>query len=131
MIMADQQMNNNLSYKLAYEISVDVFNLFKAIKINDSDLFMKNCVGQVSRSVTSVPANLTEGATGSKKNLLHKIRIALGELLETIYWINLLCSTGYLTEEAIAPVIDKCNHLRNILYKSIKTLNSKMAKEEK
>ena len=54
---------------------------------------------QLLRSGTSIGANLAEADYGmSRKDFLSKMSIALKEVSETIYWIDLLHETDYLTE---------------------------------
>jgi len=54
---------------------------------------------QLLRSGTSVGANIREAVNAqSKADFIHKLTIAQKECDETLYWIELLKETGYLTE---------------------------------
>lgn len=53
---------------------------------------------QLLRAGTSIGANLAEAHYASSRNdFLSKVNIALKETAETIYWIDLLSDTDYLT----------------------------------
>ena len=54
---------------------------------------------QVLRSGTSIGANIAESECAiSEKDFLSKIYIALKECVETLYWLDLLFETEYLSE---------------------------------
>ena len=54
---------------------------------------------QLLRSGTSIGANLAESEYAiSRNDFLSKIYIALKETSETLYWLELLKKTDYLTE---------------------------------
>ena len=54
---------------------------------------------QLLRSGTSIGANIAESECAiSEKDFLSKIYIALKESAETIYWLDLLFETDYLSE---------------------------------
>lgn len=55
---------------------------------------------QLLRSGTSVGAMIREAQNAeSKKDFIHKLAIAQKECDESIYWLELLKETKYLTEE--------------------------------
>lgn len=55
---------------------------------------------QLLRRRTSVDALVREaGYTESKSDFKHKISIAQKEINETIYWLELIRETGYITQE--------------------------------
>ena len=54
---------------------------------------------QLLRSGTSIGANIAESECAiSRKDFLSKVYIALKECAETLYWLELLFDTDYLTE---------------------------------
>ena len=80
---------------------------------------------QLLRSGTSIGANLAEAECAiSRKDFLSKIYIALKECKETIYWLELLHETDYLTEQEFQSVSSDCEELRRILSSTTKTINS-------
>ena len=80
---------------------------------------------QILRSGTSIGANLAEAETAiSRKDFLSKIYIALKECSETLYWLELLKETDYLTEEQYRSMYADCEELRKMMSSSTKTINS-------
>ena len=76
---------------------------------------------QVLRSGTSIGANLTEAIYGSsKKDFVAKLRIALRECAETLYWLELLHTCNYLPSALYRSLSQDCEELRRILIASIK-----------
>ena len=80
---------------------------------------------QILRSGTSIGANLAEAATAiSRKDFLSKLYISLKECSETLYWLELMRKTDYLTEEQFLSLHKDCEELRKMLSSSTKTINS-------
>ena len=86
-------------------------------------------INQLLRSGTSVGANVYEGkyAQGCK-DLISKFEIALKELNESEYWIELISETGGMTFEETEKLKSDIINIRRMLVASVKTLK---AKEEK
>ena len=73
---------------------------------------------------TSIGANIAESECAmSKKDFLSKIYIAFKEANETLYWIDLLHETDYLTEQEYVSLKTDCEEIRKMLFSSTKTLN--------
>ena len=71
---------------------------------------------QILRSGTSIGANIAEARCGySRKDFTSKIYIALKECSETLYWLELLYSTEYLTQEEYTSLHTDCEALRRML----------------
>ena len=79
---------------------------------------------QILKSGTSIGANIAESECAiSKKDFLSKIYIALKECVETIYWLDLLYETEYLTEGHYNSIKSDCEELRKMLSSSTKTIS--------
>ena len=77
---------------------------------------------QMLRSGTSIGANIAEAQYGSsRKDFVNKLYIALKECAETLYWLELLFSCGYLSEEEYGSLFEDCEELRKILSSITKT----------
>lgn len=77
---------------------------------------------QVLRSGTSVGAHCREARRGrSTAEFVSKLHIALQELDETTYWLELISDSGILPEERLAGLCSEANELTAILVASIKT----------
>lgn len=80
---------------------------------------------QILRSGTSIGANLAESEyASSRKDFLAKIHIALKECSETLYWLDLLHDSGYLSDAEYTSLFSDGLDIRNILIASAKTLRS-------
>ena len=79
--------------------------------------------GQLLRSGTSSAPNYAEArGAESKKDFLHKLRIASKELNETIVWLSILEKSNLLKSQDIMPVADECEELSKIIGASIHTI---------
>ena len=77
---------------------------------------------QILRSGTSIGANITEAIYGSsRKDFAAKLQIAKKEAAETQYWLELLRSGEYLTEQEYKSLTKDCNEILSVLVSSIKT----------
>ena len=78
---------------------------------------------QLLRSGTSIGANLAEAETAiSRSDFQAKIYIALKECSETLYWLELLRDTDYLTQAMFQSLNCDCEELKKILSATTKTL---------
>ena len=79
---------------------------------------------QLLRSGTSIGANIAESECAiSKKDFLAKLYIAFKEASETLYWLDLLFETEYLTELEYRSVRADCEEIRKMLSAATKTLS--------
>lgn len=77
---------------------------------------------QILRSGTSIGANITEAVYGSsRKDFTAKLRIALKECAETLYWLELLHACDFLPTNLYESLFYDCEELRRILSASIKS----------
>ena len=71
---------------------------------------------QILRSGTSIGANITEAQFAvSKKEFSLKMYIAYKECGETLYWLDMLRSGDYLTEEMYNSMTNDCKELQKPL----------------
>jgi TIGR02436 family protein len=77
---------------------------------------------QVLRCGTSIGANIREALHGqSRKDFHAKMYIALKECSETLYWLELLTATNYLTQIESDSIIQDAKELHRILQSITKT----------
>ncbi len=80
---------------------------------------------QLLRSGTSIGANIAESeCASSRKDFVNKIYIALKECAETLYWLDLLHDTGYLTDAEYQSISYDCEELRKMMSSTTKTIHS-------
>ena len=78
---------------------------------------------QLLRSGTSIGANITEAQyASSRKDFVNKAYIALKECAETLYWLELLWSCNYFSDEAYHSLQQDCDELRKMLSSITKTV---------
>ena len=78
---------------------------------------------QLLRCGTSIGANLAESRCAiSRADFLSKIYIALKETMETLYWLELLHETDFITSEQYSSIYEDAEELRRILSTTTKTM---------
>ena len=111
----------------SYSFAIDIICAYKELKksFNEYDLFR-----QLLRSGTSIGANVHEATSGqTRKDFLSKLYISYKEARETLYWINLLYDTGYLSKDNFENLKTKCNELIKILSSITKTTSETLSKK--
>ena len=77
---------------------------------------------QLLRAGTSIGANIAEAEAGfSRKDFLAKLYVAFKETAETMYWLDLLYQTGYLTNRQYISLYQDAKELKRILSAITKT----------
>ena len=77
---------------------------------------------QLLRSSTSIGANIAEANYAASRNdFSAKLYIALKETGETMYWLDLLYRTDYLTKAQYQSIYSDAEELRKMLSSSTKT----------
>lgn len=84
---------------------------------------------QLLRSGTSVGALVREAQNAeSKMDFVHKLAIAQKECDESLYWLELLTASNYLTEEEKAPLYLQGQEILKIIKSSILTTKNNLKK---
>ena len=77
---------------------------------------------QLFRASTSIAANYAEAAEAeSRKDFIHKLKIAMKELSETRVWLKIIGESEYIEKRKLQPLIDESVELTRILSASIIT----------
>ena len=78
--------------------------------------------GQLVRSGTSPAPNYEEAcAAESRADFIHKMSICLKELRESRIWLRLIVKAELLPEASVAPLLDECGQLCNIIGQAVVT----------
>ena len=102
--------------------AIRIVNLYRFLCEEKKEYVMSK---QILRCGTSIGANLAESVTAiSRKDFLSKIYIALKECSETLYWLELLRDTDFITEEMFSSMHTDCEELRKMLSSSTKTIKT-------
>lgn len=115
---------NNITKEKAMRFSVRIVNMQRFLIKEYKEYTLSN---QILRSATSIGANLAEAECAiSDRDFLSKIYISLKETAETLYWLELLFRTNYLTEKQYSSLYSECIELKRILTATTKTLTRRM-----
>ena len=110
---------NTVKYK-SKKFAVRIVKLYKYLTAEKKEYVLSK---QVLRSGTSIGANLAESECAvSKKDFLSKIYFALKECSETMYWIELLYETDYLSENEYKSLYSDCEEMKKMMQSTTKTL---------
>ena len=115
------EYEKTVKYK-SKKFSVRIVNLYKYLCDKKNEYVLSK---QILRSGTSIGANIAESECAiSKKDFLSKIYIALKESAETLYWLDLLYETEYITDSQYESLYADCEEIKKMLSSTTKTINS-------
>ena len=115
---------NNTARSKSKKFAVRIVNLYKYLCEEKKEYVLSK---QVLRSGTSIGANLAESEYAiSEKDFLSKIYISLKESAETLFWLDLLFQTEYLTESEYNSINEEALELLKMLKATTKTLSKKL-----
>ena len=81
--------------------------------------------GQLLRSGTSPAPNYGEAQSAeSRKDFIHKIKISLKELRESLVWLKVIHRKGYGNSNLVRSSLRECDELIAIFVSSAKTAES-------
>ena len=118
-------MDVNLTAKhKSKRFAIRIVHLYQYLSQEKKEYVMSK---QLLKSGTSIGANIAESECAiSKKDFLSKIYIALKECSETLYWLDLLHETSYLTPEEYHSIQYDCEELRKMLSSTTKTISESL-----
>lgn len=106
----------------SYEMAKLIVATYKYLVVEKREFIMSK---QLLRSGTNPGAMVREAhGAESRKDFIHKLKIAQKETNETLYWLELLKDTGYLDADNFDKVNFVSNEVIKLLVSSIKTLKS-------
>ncbi|MCK6694645.1 MAG: four helix bundle protein [Thermoanaerobaculia bacterium] len=111
------------------EFAVRVIDLAEALP---KTFVGKHIGGQIIRSGTSPALNYAEAqAAESMADFVHKMKICLKELRETLVSLKIILQKGYFKTERLDPLLKENDELIAIFVKSVNTakVNSAKGKE--
>ena len=92
----------------------------------------RHVAGQLVRSGTSPAPNYAEArAAESREDFVHKMRISLKELRESLIWLKITERKPLLPRERVKEVIAECDALVSIFVKSVHTADRNNPKRPK
>lgn len=123
----EQGIANGESKKKKYDLedrlldfSVRIINVVEALPNTRAG---NHIAGQLIRCGTAPAPNYAEAQSAeSRKDFIHKMKIALKELRETLVWLKIIQRKRLLKcKEELQALITECNELISIFVTSIKT----------
>ncbi len=119
-------MSESLIKNKSFSFAIRVVNLYKILSLERKEFVLSK---QFLRSGTSVGANVREALNAeSQVDFVHKLAIAQKECDETIYWLELLKETNFITEMEFKSInndaIENLKDIRSIILISKKTTHN-------
>ncbi len=115
-------MKENIIKNKSFELAIRIVKLYQYLCIDKKEFVMSK---QLLRSGTSVGAMVRESEhSESKADFVHKLAIAQKEINETIYWLELLKATDYLTQEQFDSINKDAVEIIKLITSIIKSTKS-------
>ena len=117
-------MSKNILRDKSFAFAIRIVKLYKYLTEQKNEYIMSK---QILKSGTSIGANVREGQNAeSTKDFIHKYSIAQKECDETLYWLELLYKTDYISEESFNSMSQDATELLKMLKSSILTSKNKL-----
>lgn len=126
--MDDTAYNRGKSplHNKSYAFAKRIVNMVKYIDCPNKMISLTN---QIFRSGTAIGALVREAEFAqSPSDLINKLHIALKECNETVYWLNLLYDTGFISEKEYESMAIDSKELLALLISSLKTAKKRNVK---
>lgn len=115
---------DSVTFEKSKEFAIRIVRLYQYLCKEKKEYVLSD---QILRSGTSIGANLSEALYGiTKKDFLSKIYISLKECAETLYWLELLYKTSYITESEYESLNKDCTELIKLFTSIAKTTSYKL-----
>ena len=111
-------IKENLIKEKSFDFAIKIVDLTRALDIVKKEHILSK---QLLRSGTSIGANINEAQfSPTKADFINKMNISLKEANETLYWIELMHKTNYITNEEYNNIINDIIDIKNILMAIVK-----------
>lgn len=112
-------MRENVLRTKSFNFALRIVNLYKFLKEEKKEFIMSK---QIMRSGTSVGAMIREAEHGeSKKDFVHKNSIAQKEINETLYWLELLYASNFISQQQYESLHTDAIEIVKLVTSTIKT----------
>ncbi len=109
----------NIIHVKSYQFAIRIVNLSRHLQEVQKEYVLSK---QLLRSGTAPGALVREAEHAqSKKDFINKMSIALKEINETEYWLNLLKDTSHINEEQFQSMNKDCVEILKILASIVKS----------
>jgi len=115
-------MRENVLKKKSFDFALRIVKMYKYLQDEKKEFIMSK---QLMRSGTSVSAMIREAEFAeSKTDFVHKMAIAQKEINETIYWLELLTASEYITIQQFESINLDAVEIIKLITSSIKTVKN-------
>lgn len=115
-------MKENVIKNKSFEFAIRIVKLYQFLCYDKKEFVLSK---QLLRSGTSIGAMVREAEhSESKADFIHKLAIAQKEINETIYWLELLNATDYLTQKEFDSINANAVEIIKLITSIIKTTKS-------
>jgi len=122
--MVKENMKENIVKEKSFTFAVRIVNLRRHLIESKKESVLSK---QILRSGTSVGAMIREAEHAETKNdFKHKMAIAQKEINETIYWLELLHATDYISSEQFNSINNDAIELIKLITSILKTTKSNL-----
>lgn len=116
-------MSESILKLKSFQFAAKIIRLFKDLSLNHKEFVLSK---QLLKSGTSIGAMIREAKNSeSKADFQHKLAVAQKECDESLYWIELLRETDYLTESQFVVLHNDAQELLKMIRSSIITSKSR------
>ncbi|WP_291131039.1 four helix bundle protein [Flavobacterium sp. UBA7682] len=106
-------MSESIIKAKSFELAVLGIRFYKSLVSDKKEFVMSK---QFLRSINSVGANVREAVNAqSKADFIHKLAVSQKECDETMYWLELLKETDYISVEEFKSIYPKCEEVLKII----------------
>jgi len=117
-------MSESIVKTKSFELAVRGVNFYKWLVAERKEFVMSK---QFLRSITSVGANVREAVNAqSKPDFIHKLSIAQKECDESMYWLEILKETDFISTIEFDSIHNQCNEVLKIIRSIIITTKKKL-----
>jgi four helix bundle protein len=107
----------------SYQFALEIIKVYKELNNENKEFILSK---QLLRSGTSIGANVNEGLSAeSKRDFIHTLNISLKESRETLYWLNLLKDSEFISAESFQSLSVECGSITKMLSSIILTTKRK------
>lgn len=117
-------MSESIIKRKSFDFAVRIINLYKTLTIDRKEFVLSK---QILRSGTSIGANVREALNAqSTSDFIHKLSISQKECDETIYWLELLNASDFISESEFNSLNNDAVELLKIIRSIILTTKQKL-----
>lgn len=122
-------MGKSVVYELSKKFALRIVKLYIFLKEERKEYVMSK---QIYRCGTSIGANIAESQFAqSEANYISKLSIALKEAAETVYWLELLHETDFISTKQYESILNDAKTIIGTLVNIINKIKNKNSIKQK